>query len=238
MCLWSQSEYTEVVPSVRASKELSDAVAKSFLNDLSERCRAQLITQARVIQRPPGHILIGGHENFSGIVVSGLLRVYTQEGGEALTWRNTARGEAVGLGTLLGEEADVWVQVVSMSTILAFDLASVAELRRHDLAFNQAVGREAFRRLRDQSHEFALRIHGSVIQRTARHLLDLAAEAGAGDPVTVNVTHERVADSIGSRREVITRAFGQLQKAGVVSLRRGRIVIREPLKLHDVALGR
>lgn len=95
-----------------------------------------------------------------------------------------------------------------------------------------------FRRLRDTTAELLLRVHGSVRQRIARQLLDLAADSGEGDPVVVAVTHAAIADAIGSQREVVSRVLGDMGKAGAIDLARNRITISDPLKLRAFAVGR
>ena len=130
------------------------------------------------------------------------------------------------------------MQAVSASHILRFDLSVVSDLRQRDANFNLAVGKEAFRRLRDTTAELLLRVHGSIRQRTARQLLDLAADSGEGDPVVVAATHAAIAGAIGSQREVVSRVLGEMSKAGAIALARNRITICDPLKLRAFALVR
>ena len=139
-------------------------MATSFLRHLSEPARASLMERAQLVYRPPNQIIIDGHGGFAGVVVSGLLRAYEDSDAGPITVRNVGIGEAVGIASLLGDDDDVWVQAVSASHILRFDLSVVSDLRQRDANFNLAVGKEAFRRLRDTTAELLLRVHGSIRQ--------------------------------------------------------------------------
>lgn len=227
-----------MVPREYDAAKISRAVATSFLRHLSEPARASLMERAQLVYRPPNQIIIDGHGGFAGVVVSGLLRAYEDSDAGPITVRNVGIGEAVGIASLLGDDDDVWVQAVSASHILRFDLIVVSDLRQRDPTFNLAVGKEAFRRLRDTTAELLLRVHGSIRQRTARQLLDLAADSGEGDPVVVGVTHAAIADAIGSQREVVSRVLGEMSKGGAIDLARNRITISDPLKLRAFAVGR
>jgi len=67
-------------------------------------------------------------------------------------------------------------------------------------------------------------------QRLAAALLAQYRTTGSAD---LTVTHQKLADDLGSSREVVSRALESLQKEGLVELRRGGIALLEP-----TALGR
>lgn len=219
----------------RPSTPIDTAIAASFLASLSPPARDKLIDSGRVMRLPPGHLLVDGYRDFGGVVVSGLLRVFAEEDatGPSITYRNAATGEAVGLGALLGVRGETWVQTVTASTVLSLDLVVVADLRSRDPVLALALAHEAIRRLQDISRELKVWVRGSVRQRTIRRLLDLAAEEASEEPISIAISHERLAESIGSRREVVTRALGQLEKRGLVRLGHGRIYILDLLGLRS-----
>jgi CRP-like cAMP-binding protein len=51
----------------------------------------------------------------------------------------------------------------------------------------------------------------------------------------IPVTHEKLATMLGVRRPTITLVLGSLQRAGLISERRGRIVIKDRLRLEAAA---
>lgn len=65
---------------------------------------------------------------------------------------------------------------------------------------------------------------GSVRQRLARTLLDLAEEAGR-NPFTLPVTQEELALRLGTVREVISRNLGRFQAEGLLRIQRREVTL-------------
>jgi CRP-like cAMP-binding protein len=74
--------------------------------------------------------------------------------------------------------------------------------------------------------------HHSIEQQLCRWLLSTLDRLPSGEVV---MTHELVAGILGVRRESITAAAGKLQRAGVVSYRRGHIAVLERAGLEAAA---
>ena len=68
--------------------------------------------------------------------------------------------------------------------------------------------------------EFAYR---SVPARTAAVLLRMSCERQHG---VVTLTHQELGDMVGAMRETVTKTLDELQRAGVVELSRGHIILR------------
>src|SRR5438046_5527159 len=73
--------------------------------------------------------------------------------------------------------------------------------------------------------------HHSVDQQLCRWLL-LSIDRRAVPEITM--TQELIANMLGVRREGVTEAAGKLQKAGVISYRRGHIKVRDRKKLEGL----
>ena len=72
----------------------------------------------------------------------------------------------------------------------------------------------------------------TVRQRVARHLLDLASdEQRGGTRLIARVSQQAMADAIGSVREVVVRAIGELRKEGLVATGSGGIEILDADRL-------
>ncbi len=69
-----------------------------------------------------------------------------------------------------------------------------------------------------------------VDARLAAALLARAGERGA-----LAVTHQDLAEDIGAAREVVSRQLAQFQRAGLLRLGRGRIVLADRRSLADLA---
>lgn len=212
------------------STRIEEVIAIGFLADLPIATRVEILKRAQMLDLPAGFFVMRGPADFGGIVVSGLLRLFAADDGEGreVTYRNVGAGETVGLAALLGMRDDVWVQAMMPSSILAFDLRTARSIARRDAAVSSALARETMRRLRDTSRELLIWVRGSVRQRVIRELLDLASSVPSATPLAVRISHEALADAIGSRLEVVTRALGDLAQRGILRLGRGRIEILDP----------
>ena len=58
-----------------------------------------------------------------------------------------------------------------------------------------------------------------------------------GDVVDLRLTHEQLAARLGTVRELVSRAFRQLERAGAIGRSRSRVVIRDPDRLAEIARG-
>ena len=77
-----------------------------------------------------------------------------------------------------------------------------------------------------------------VTGRLARHLAYLAGEAiEPGARIELTLTHAQLAARLGTVRELVARAFAQLEQRGVISRQRSRVTIRDPARLAALARG-
>ena len=68
-------------------------------------------------------------------------------------------------------------------------------------------------------------------KRVAAFLLE---EAAIEDTDRLNMTHESIANHLGTHREVITRMLRYFQREGMVSLTRGSVEITDRAKLEEL----
>lgn len=96
-----------------------------------------------------------------------------------------------------------------------------------------AIAEELTRRLYDRLQQTAINAFGSVKQRVAAHLLDLAStQQRPGDRLTARVSQQELADAVGSVREVIARVLRDLRVAGIVATSTDRVLVLDPARLH------
>ena len=72
----------------------------------------------------------------------------------------------------------------------------------------------------------------SLDKRVAAFLLE---EASIEETVTLKITHEYIANHLGSHREVITRMLRYFQNEGIVKLSRGVVEITDTVKLEELS---
>ncbi|MBH9551922.1 Crp/Fnr family transcriptional regulator [Inhella sp. 4Y17] len=78
----------------------------------------------------------------------------------------------------------------------------------------------------------------AVVEAVAFQRLDqrLAAVLVARGPVLA-ITHQQLADELGTVREIVSRLLGRFERAGWVSLARERIELRDPAALRALCAG-
>ena len=109
--------------------------------------------------------------------------------------------------------------------------------RRHpDVAL--AILHALARRLRHFAEMVSNLAFRPIPERLARYLEALPRRpGGTGIDVELALTHAQLAARLGTVRELVARAFLQLEQGGVIMRKRGRVVIRDPVRLARLARG-
>lgn len=82
-----------------------------------------------------------------------------------------------------------------------------------------------------------LGLSGSVEEKLARFLLDFAAGHASGnsqDRAAMTLTHEEIAETIGSSRETVTRLFADFKRKGLVQIHGATLVIADKGGLQEL----
>ena len=90
-------------------------------------------------------------------------------------------------------------------------------------------------RLQDGFAALAANTLGSMHERVAWHLLDLAVESPTDGRFVASVTQQHLADNIGTAREVVARVLRELREAGIVTTAKGQLEITDPVRLAAIA---
>jgi CRP/FNR family transcriptional regulator len=87
----------------------------------------------------------------------------------------------------------------------------------------------------------SLGLSHSAAEKLAMLLLDWSSkngEASKPEPrLKVRLTHEEIAQMIGTSRETVTRLFADLKKRQIVQLKGSTLIIRNFLELREIATG-
>jgi CRP/FNR family cyclic AMP-dependent transcriptional regulator len=202
----------------------------SFLLALDENTRARLLADVVRVDVPGGSVLYRDREaSRMGVVVAGLIRVYlTSAEGRQVTVRYAREGEVLGTAVAVVGPIAVGAQALTDSTLLVMNVNTVRALGQTDARFAWAVAEEVARRLNDVLEVFAGTAFGSVRQRLARHLLDLAAKQPRGNVLLAPVSQQELADAVGSVREVVTRVLRDMRDEGLIDTSRHGIILLDP----------
>lgn len=209
------------------------AVAGSLLAGLSQNLRERMLADALAIDLPGGSAIYRGNDApRCMLVVSGLIRVMLQApDGRTVTVRYARAGELLGIPTIVGGPAAVSVQLVTPSRLLMLNVQTVRQLGETEPEVAWMMAREVTRRLYDTLEATADNAFGSLRQRVARHLLDLATGEQDGKLIAT-VTQQELADAVGSARPAIARVVAELRDLGLVATASPGIAILDPEGLH------
>ena len=115
---------------------------------------------------------------------------------------------------------------------------TLTEAARRDPRVSWAIAEELNRRLYEVLEQTAVNAFGSVRQRVAAHLLDLASDRQRpGGRLVAHVSQQELADAAGSVREVVARALRDLRVAGIVATAADSVVILDPARLYAESGG-
>jgi CRP/FNR family cyclic AMP-dependent transcriptional regulator len=171
------------------------------------------------------------------LVVAGIVRVFiATQLGRQMTIRYARAGDLIGLAPYLAG-TDQWnaeaITDVSVK-VLTFDHLRNAGAHDPELPWRiaqhvAAVTAEALRSVADANGQ-------PISVRVARHLREMALRGPDGRTV-VHVSHQRLADAVGTVREVVSRELTALRADGVIDKTAGSVRIIDEDRLASLAAG-
>ena len=223
-----------------ADREIDDALARSFLADLPPELTGRLRAEGERADYPAGTTVYrAGSDPQAALVVDGLLRVYLMSAeGRQVTVRYARPGDVLGIAVLVGGPARTGVQAVEPASLFRITLRTLTAAAREDPRVSWAIAQELNRRLYEALEQTAVNAFGTVRQRVAAHLLDLASvQQHPRGRLEAGVSQQELADAAGSVREVVARALRDLRIAGIVATTADSVVILDAARLYGESGG-
>lgn len=220
----------------RSDELIRRALESDFLSKLPTEAQQQLLQDAVILDLPAASVLYrDGDPPRAGVIVAGLVRMYlTSRSGRQVTVRYARLGDFAGAPLIVSGPVSVSAQAITQSTLLTVSTDKMRSLAIADTQVSWLLAQEVTHLLKQVLDAFAGNAFGSVRQRVARHLLDLAAERQKGAALIAPVTQQALADAVGTAREVVARTLRELRVAGVVESTNSGIALLDPDRLHDV----
>jgi CRP-like cAMP-binding protein len=237
------------------SPAVQEAWRRSFMTTFPDRIVRTLLERARETRVEAGQVFYRGDHHgqtaMLALVAHGMLRVYLRaESGRQVTVHYAGPGSVVGLPALLlagarhdNEQArQHWLmlggrsiqgQALQDSVIVPFDPGRFLRLVRTEVEVAWPLATYLARRVVESQQMLADDMFLSVRARVARHLIDLAVRDG--DVYVVTVGHQEIADAIGSVREVVSRALGELRDERLIAREGGNTVLLDVARLQEIA---
>lgn len=208
-----------------------------LFRDLSERDRAELDRMTTITSVPKGRVFYQPED------VSEVLFLIKE--GRVQLYRISPEGKklviaTLGPGTIFGEMALLGQQMHN-TFAEALDDCLIVVMSRADLErlilSKPSVGLHMLeitgRRLSDAEARLQDMAFKGIPARLASLLLRLAAERNTDE--IVGLTHQDLAETIGTYRETATQVLNELKAQGLIEIGRKRITIRDPERLARVA---
>jgi len=218
-----------------SSTAIKEALARSVLSALPPALCVTLTKDAFPVNLPAGSTLYNAEdEPRCGLVITGLIRVYmSSPEGRQITVRYARTGELLGIAAIVGGPAPTSVQILTDAEILMLNTRTLQMSGQTEPVVGWLMAQEVTRRLYDTLEALAGNTFGSLQQRVARHLLDLAASRQQGRGLVVKVTQQELADAVGSVRPVVARIIRELRVEGIITTSSDGILILKPAELHN-----
>lgn len=142
----------------------------------------------------------------------------------------------MGVATLYAEAVRPFtIEALTDAELLRFDPARVVWQAQRDATVANALLAETSERVMAFLAEFSGHAFGTVRQRIARHLLDLAALDSRSKELAAMISQQELADAVGTVREVVVRVLRELRTLGCIQTRRDGIVLVDPDRLSAIA---
>lgn len=179
-------------------------------------------------------ILFPGEADSLYKVTEGLVRLYTMDNeGNGLTLRYVKPNGFFGEEVLSSSTRRYFVEAVTKSEVEQISIKDNATFASAELVeYYTHVVTNLYRSM----HRLA---NKQLRSRIAAELLDLQdsalSEKGKDGESIVKITHDDLASIVGSVRETVTKAVGELSKLKAIEARYGKVALIDPVLLQTIA---
>lgn len=168
------------------------------------------------------------------LVKSGELRVYIlSEDGREITLYRLLEGEVCILSAscvLKNITFDVHIDAEQDSEVLIINPGIFEQISNSNIYAENFLHKATAQRFSDVMQAMQQILFSSFDKRLAVFLTDEIARTGTD---TISLTHEQIANYIGSAREVVSRMLKYFENIGLVKLSRGKVTVIDEKRLRD-----
>jgi len=213
------------------------STAVNFLSLLSPTNRSRILEGSTRAVIPAGTVATRpGDRPLAYLVDRGLARLYWNvPDGRQATIALVRPHELAGGSVALGASPWVFMQVLTETELTILEITRMRRLAAEEIEVSAAVATHLAMRVREAYRLIAVRSLGNIRERVAYDLLDRAAQSQlVVGRLEVRATQADLADSIGSSREVMSRALRDLREEGIVETAPGVIRVVNPASLASI----
>jgi len=193
-----------------------------------------IIERARLLVMPPRNTLLKADaqcDNFV-FILSGQVRIFQHgEDGREVTLYYANAGDVcvMSLSSLL-HSRPFKANAQSVTDLKLLSISSADFLRAMEISEDFRLW--VMRSLSDSFCDMMETFHGTVFQRLEMRMACLLGQLfERAQSTTLSITHQQIAQELGSTREVVSRILKHLEKQGCIHLSRGQIQVGEGQQL-------
>ncbi len=212
----------------------------SFWRELTEEQKNNLRQLIVKKQFAVGEAMHSGSDNCSGLflILSGQVRAYivSESGKEITLYRLFERDVCIFSAACMMKNIsfDIFVEVEKDTRAYLIPTSVFHRLSKESFPVQVFTNELMASRFSDVMWIMEQALFTSLDKRLANFLMEQLVIEGSG---TLDITHEKIANHLGTAREVITRMLKYFQNEGIVVLNRGTIHILDEKKLNRLADG-
>ncbi len=208
-----------------------------LFRDLSERDMAELDRMTTITSVPRGRVFYQPEDvgEVLFLVKSGQVQLYRiSPEGKKLVIATLGPGTLFGEMALLGQQMHTaFAEALDECLILVMSRADLERLILSKPVVGLRMLEITGRRLNDAEARLEDMAFKGIPARLASLLLRLAAERHSRD--ILGLTHQDLAETIGTYRETATQVLNDMKAQGLIEIGRKRITIKDPDRLAEVA---
>lgn len=190
---------------------------------------------------PADAILFMGQQRSRGIYIlcEGQVKLsFSSSAGKTLVLRIAKPGEVLGLLSVLsGNPYEVTAETLrpcQVAFVSSNDFQQI--LRKHPAVFQLLASYLGWEYKAACEQLYAVGLGASICERVAKFLLNWSVEGGApgnGNRFTLPLTHEEIAECIGTTRESVTRTMAEFRSRGLIENHGSTFVIVDRAVLQE-----
>ncbi len=208
-----------------------------LFRDLSDRDMAELDRMTTITSVPRGRVFYQPEDvgEVLFLVKSGQVQLYRiSPEGKKLVIATLGSGTLFGEMALLGQQMhNAFAEALEDCLILVMSRADLERLILNKPVVGLRMLEITGRRLNDAEARLEDMAFKGIPARLASLLLRLAAERNSRD--ILGLTHQDLAETIGTYRETATQVLNDMKAQGLIEIGRKRITIKDADKLAEVA---
>jgi CRP-like cAMP-binding protein len=210
-----------------------------LFRDLSERDLAELERVTTITTVPRGRVFYEP-EDISQVLFlirAGHVQIYRiSPEGKKLVIATLGPGSLFGEMALLGQQMqNAFAEALDDCQIFVMSRADLERLILNKPSVGRRVLETTGKRLRDAERRLEDMAFKGIPARLASLLLRLAAEQGSDE--VVGLTHQDLAETVGTYRETATQVLNDMKSDGLIEIGRKRIKILDRGRLEALAQG-